>query len=96
MPRGSLLVNVARGGVVDTDALVAACTAKHISAAVDVVEVEPLPAESPVWDTPNLLITPHVGGASSAMRPRMMRLLREQLERFAAGEPLVNVMTGEY
>jgi phosphoglycerate dehydrogenase-like enzyme len=96
MKDGALLVNVARGGVVVTSDLVAELATKRIRAALDVAETEPLPAESPLWSSPNLLITPHVGGASSAMWPRAYRVVREQLERFAAGEPLANVMSGAY
>jgi phosphoglycerate dehydrogenase-like enzyme len=92
----ALLVNVARGPVVDTDALVEALRTERIHAALDVTDPEPLPAGHPLWSAPNLLISPHVGGASSAMWPRAYRLVREQLERFAAGEPLANVMTGDY
>jgi phosphoglycerate dehydrogenase-like enzyme len=96
MKDGALLVNVARGPVVVTDDLVAALEGGRIRAALDVTDPEPLPAGHPLWSTPNLLVSPHVGGASSAMWPRAHRLVREQLERFAAGEPLANVMTGEY
>lgn len=96
MKDGALLVNVARGPVVVTDDLVAALATDRISAAVDVVDPEPLPADHPLWQAPNLLISPHVGGASSAMWPRAHRLVRDQLHRFAAGEPLANVMVGEY
>lgn len=96
MRDGALLVNVARGGVVDTDALVDALRTGRISAALDVTDPEPLPEDHPLWDCPNLLVSPHVGGASSAMEPRAHRLVREQLARFAAGEPLVNVMEGDY
>jgi phosphoglycerate dehydrogenase-like enzyme len=96
MKDGALLVNVARGPVVDTDALVEALNSRRIHAALDVTEPEPLPEGHPLWDAPNLLISPHVGGASSAMWPRAYKLVREQLERFAAGEPLANVMTGRY
>jgi phosphoglycerate dehydrogenase-like enzyme len=96
MKDGALLVNVARGAVVDTDALVAALRSGRICAAVDVTDPEPLPADHPLWGAPNLLVTPHVGGASTAMEPRAYRLVREQLARFAAGHPLVNVMTGDY
>jgi phosphoglycerate dehydrogenase-like enzyme len=96
MRDGALLVNVARGQVVDTDALVTALHSGRISAALDVTEPEPLPPGHPLWQAPNLLISPHVGGASSAMWPRAYRLVREQLTRFAAGEPLVNVMDGAY
>lgn len=96
MREGALLVNVARGPVVDTDALVEALHSGHIRAAVDVTDPEPLPGDHPLWQAPNLLVSPHVGGASSAMWPRAHRLVREQLARFAAGQPLANVMTGEY
>lgn len=96
MKDDALLVNVARGPVVDTDALVAALHTERIHAALDVTDPEPLPEGHPLWSAPNLLISPHVGGASSAMWPRAYRLVREQLERFAAGEPMANVMSGEY
>lgn len=96
MKDGALLVNVARGAVVDTDALVAALGTGRITAAIDVADTEPLPATSPLYDAPGLLISPHVGGASSAMWPRAHRLVRDQLHRYAAGEPLHNVMSGEY
>jgi phosphoglycerate dehydrogenase-like enzyme len=96
MKEGALLVNVARGAVVDTDALVAALECGRVSAAVDVAHVEPLPADHPLWRAPHLLVSPHVGGASSAMWPRAHRLVRDQLHRFAAGEPLWNIMSGEY
>ena len=96
MKDGALLVNVARGPVVDTGALLAALDSGRIRAALDVTDPEPLPAEHPLWDAPNLLVSPHVGGSSSAMWPRAHRLVRDQLHRFAAGEPLVNVMAGEY
>ena len=65
-------------------------------AALDVTDPEPLPEDHPLWRAPNLLVSPHVGGASTAMEPRAYRLVREQLERFAAGQPLENVMAGEY
>jgi phosphoglycerate dehydrogenase-like enzyme len=81
---------------VDTDALLAELTAGRLSAAVDVTDPEPLPADHPLWDAPNLLVSPHVGGASSAMWPRAHRLVRDQLHRFAGGDPLANVMAGDY
>lgn len=94
MKDGALLVNMARGAVIDTEALVAELHTGRITAAVDVADPEPLPAESPLWSAPGLLVSPHVGGASSAMWPRAHRLVRDQLHRYAAGEPLWNVMTG--
>ena len=96
MRRGALLVNVARGPVVVTDDLVAALSDGHVHAALDVTDPEPLPQAHPLWSMPNVLITPHVGGATSAMWPRAYRLVRQQLHRYAAGEPLENVMSGEY
>ena len=96
MKDGALLVNVARGAVVDTGALVAALESGRISAAVDVADTEPMPPDHPFWSAPNLLVSPHVGGASSAMWPRAHRLVRDQLHRYAAGEPLWNIMSGEY
>ncbi|WP_193612743.1 2-hydroxyacid dehydrogenase [Nocardioides lijunqiniae] len=96
MKDGALLVNMARGAVVRTDDLVAALHTGRVTAAVDVAETEPLPADSPLWDAPGLLVSPHVGGASSAMWPRAHRLVRDQLHRFAAGEDLWNVMSGDY
>ncbi len=96
MKHDALLVNVGRGSVVVTDDLVAALHAGTVRAALDVTDPEPLPADHPLWSAPGLLITPHVGGATPAMWPRAYRLVRAQLERFAAGEELANVMTGEY
>ena len=64
MKRGALLVNAARGPVVDTDALVAALSEQRIRAAVDVTDPEPLPADHPLWRAPNCLITPHIGGST--------------------------------
>jgi phosphoglycerate dehydrogenase-like enzyme len=96
MKDGALLVNVARGAAVDTDALVDELRSGRIAAALDVTEPEPLPEDHPLWDCPNLLVSPHVGGASSAMEPRSHALVRAQLARFANGEPLDNVMEGDY
>ncbi len=96
MKNDALLVNVARGPVVVTDDLLAALERGHLHAALDVTDPEPLPADPPLWSAPHVLITPHVGGATPAMWPRAYTLVREQLERFAAGDPLENVMTGEY
>lgn len=96
MKDGALLVNMSRGAVVDTDALLAELRGGRIHAALDVVDPEPLPGDHPLWQAPNLLIAPHVGGNSSAMQPRARRLVREQLHRLAAGEPLANVVRGDY
>jgi phosphoglycerate dehydrogenase-like enzyme len=92
LPDHALLVNVARGKLIDTDALVAELAAGRIQAALDVTDPEPLPADHPLWHAPNVLISPHVGGASSAFGPRADRLIAAQLARFAAGQPLANVV----
>jgi len=88
LAEGALLVNVSRGAVVDTDALVAAVRSGRIRAALDVTDPEPLPAAHPLWNLPGVLISPHVGGNSAAFLPRARRLVAEQLQRFAAGQPL--------
>ncbi|MFE7541483.1 2-hydroxyacid dehydrogenase [Streptomyces platensis] len=92
MKDGALLVNVARGGVVDTKALLAELESGRLYAALDVTDPEPLPTGHPLWHAPGVLITPHVGGPSSAFLPRAKRLIRDQLTLFAAGEPLRNVV----
>ncbi|GAA1001986.1 NAD(P)-dependent oxidoreductase [Subtercola frigoramans] len=96
MKPGALLVNVARGEIVDTDALVAACSAGRIIAALDVTSPEPLPAGHALWKTPGILLTPHIGGTSHASTPRAQKLVADQITRFVQGEPLLNVVAGEY
>ncbi|MFD6226260.1 2-hydroxyacid dehydrogenase [Streptomyces sp. NPDC060232] len=88
MKDGALLVNVSRGPVVDTESLLAEVESGRLRAALDVTDPEPLPAGHPLWHAPNVLITPHVGGSSSAFEPRAKRLVARQLTRFAAGEPV--------
>jgi phosphoglycerate dehydrogenase-like enzyme len=92
MPDDSLLVNLARGSIVDTDALVAEVSSGRLRAALDVTDPEPLPRGHALWSAPGVIITPHVGGASSALWPRAHRLVSEQLRRFADGRPLLHVM----
>ncbi|MFE5740334.1 2-hydroxyacid dehydrogenase [Streptomyces celluloflavus] len=92
MKDGALLVNVARGAIVDTEALLVELTSGRLRAALDVTDPEPLPAAHPLWHAPGVLITPHVGGPSSAFLPRAKRLLRDQLTLFAAGEPVRHVV----
>jgi phosphoglycerate dehydrogenase-like enzyme len=92
MKDGALLVNVARGPVVDTKALLAELENGRITAALDVTDPEPLPQGHPLWHAPGALISPHVGGPTSAFLPRAKRLLVAQLNRFASGEPLQNVV----
>jgi phosphoglycerate dehydrogenase-like enzyme len=93
LPNGALLVNVARGKLVDTAALLAETSTGRIRAALDVTDPEPLPPEHPLWRTPGVLISPHVGGASTAFFPRADRLIAAQLDRFAAGQELENIIT---
>jgi phosphoglycerate dehydrogenase-like enzyme len=92
MKDGALLVNVARGKVADTEALVAEAASGRLRVAVDVTDPEPLPPDHPLWTTPNVLISPHVGGASTAFRPRAVALLQRQLAAYADGRPLDNVV----
>lgn len=92
MKDGALLVNIARGGVVDTDALLAELRAERLRAALDVTDPEPLPPGHPLWQAPGLLLTPHVGGPTSAFMPRAVRLLRDQLNRFARNDELRHVV----
>jgi phosphoglycerate dehydrogenase-like enzyme len=92
MKDGSLLVNVARGPIVNTDALVAELNSKRIFAGLDVTDPEPLPQDHPLWKVPNCIIAPHVGGDSTAFEPRGKKLVEEQLARIASGEGLANIV----
>ncbi|MEU2204123.1 2-hydroxyacid dehydrogenase [Microbacterium oleivorans] len=94
LPDGALVVNVGRGPLIDTDALVRHTAAGRIRAALDVTDPEPLPADHPLWRNDGVLISPHVGGASSAMRPRMVALLRRQIAHVLAGERPENIVIG--
>lgn len=96
MKTGALLVNASRGAIVDTDGLLRALTEKRIRAALDVTDPEPLPPNHPLWWAPNLLITPHVAGDSASFMQRALKLASEQAARFSRGEPLLNVVNGEY
>ncbi|GAA0329394.1 2-hydroxyacid dehydrogenase [Actinoallomurus spadix] len=96
MKDGALLVNAARGAVVDTGALVAELSQGRLRAVLDVTDPEPLPAGHPLWSAPGVFITPHVGGSTPASRRRAVALVRRQLERYVRGETLQNVITGAY
>ena len=90
LPDGALVVNVARGPVVDTDAVLR--HAGRLRFALDVTDPEPLPADHPLWQEPRVLISPHVGGNTSAFRPRIHALVSAQVQAWRAGEPLRNVV----
>jgi phosphoglycerate dehydrogenase-like enzyme len=96
MPDGALLVNVARGPVVVTDALLAELATGRLTAAVDVTDPEPLPPGHPLWSAPGLLLSPHVGGNTSAFMPRARQLVAEQVRRYCNGETPLNVISGDY
>jgi phosphoglycerate dehydrogenase-like enzyme len=92
LPDGALVVNVARGPVADTDAILAEATSGRLRFALDVTDPEPLPDGHPLFALPDVLVSPHVGGATSAMMPRMARLLRDQIERMVRGDEPRNVV----
>ncbi len=96
MRPGALLVNAARGSLVDTDALLAALRDGRVRAALDVTDPEPLPDGHPLWSAPGCLITPHVAGSTDHWKGRAFRLIGDQLRRYTAGEPLLNVRISGY
>ncbi len=93
MPDQAVLVNVARGPVVDTDALLAELTARRLRAVLDVTDPEPLPPDHPLWDAPGVLILPHVGGATVGTNDRAWQVAVEQIAAFAAGQDPPNLVT---
>jgi len=96
MKRGALLVNAGRGPVVETQALVKALNNGLIRAALDVTDPEPLPPDHALWRAPNLLITPHLATDTPRFMGRAFAFAAEQAQRFARGEKLLNIITGEY
>ncbi|MFV0374491.1 2-hydroxyacid dehydrogenase [Microbacterium sp.] len=92
LPDGALVVNVGRGPLIDTDALLAHAERGRIRAALDVTDPEPLPADHPLWALDGVLIVPHVGGASTAMEPRISALVRRQIDRMLADTDPENVV----
>lgn len=94
LPDGALVVNVGRGPVLDTDALLAETTSGRLRAALDVTDPEPLPPGHRLWHAPGTIITPHVAGGAAAFYPKATDFVIEQVRRFVAGEPLRNVVTG--
>jgi phosphoglycerate dehydrogenase-like enzyme len=96
MRDGAVLVNAARGKVVDTDALVTELVSGRLRAALDVTEPEPPPADHPLWTAPNLLLTPHVAASVTGYEARAYAVAAAEIARYAAGEPLHNVVHGDY
>jgi phosphoglycerate dehydrogenase-like enzyme len=96
MKDGALLVNAARGVLVVTDDLVAEVATGRLSAAMDVTDPEPLPPGHPLWELPNVLITPHVGASTPVSARTAEQFVRDQAERYLTGQPLLNVITGDY
>jgi len=93
LKRGAYLINVARGRIVDADALAAAARSRKLAGVgLDVTDPEPLPDSSPLWKLDNVIITPHNAGQSDGSRRRIDLLAQENIRRFAAGEPLLNVV----
>lgn len=92
LPDGALVVNVARGPVLDAAALTGELTSGRLSAALDVTDPEPLPADRPEWGLPNVLITPHIGGDTGAFARRAAEFVAAQAARHLAGGPLENVV----
>lgn len=92
LPDGAVVVNVARGPVVDTAALLRELSSGRLRAVLDVTDPEPLPPDHPLWDAPGLIITPHVGGGTVGWRDRAQRLINDQVLRFVTGDPLQNVV----
>ncbi|WP_055479466.1 2-hydroxyacid dehydrogenase [Sphaerimonospora mesophila] len=96
MKDGAVLVNAARGSVVDVDALLPEVSGGRLRAVLDVAPTEPLPPEHPLWTAPGVFITPHVAGSTPASARRIRKLVREQVIRYLSGRPLANMITGEY
>ena len=94
LPRGAALINVARGGVADESAVIDALKSGQLGRAyLDVFDKEPLPAASPLWDMPNVIITPHSASVSSGNNRRSVEIFLRNLERFARGETLLNQLS---
>jgi phosphoglycerate dehydrogenase-like enzyme len=96
MADGALLVNAARGPVVDTEALLGELHAGRLRAALDVTDPEPLPPDHPLWSAPGLLLTPHVAGSVDGLRERAYAVAAAEIARFAAGREPENLVRGEY
>src|SRR5438128_1615399 len=96
MKRGAYFINIARGGCVVTEDLIAALSSGHLAGAgLDVAAPEPLPSDSPLWTMPNVLITPHVAISGAPYRQKWEEILLENCRRFAGNQPLLNVVDKE-
>jgi len=96
LPDGAIVVNVARGAIVDQDALTAEASSGRLRAGLDVTDPEPLPADHPLWGLDGVLITPHAGGGATGWADRARRLVLDQVERYRDGRDLRNVVTAGY
>jgi phosphoglycerate dehydrogenase-like enzyme len=96
MPDGAVLVNAARGPVVDTGALLRELRSGRLRAALDVTDPEPLPADHPLWSAPGLLLTPHVGGSVPSGTRRAFAVVAEQLAAFVRGDAPPNLVADGY
>ncbi|HWX74081.1 MAG TPA: NAD(P)-dependent oxidoreductase, partial [Solirubrobacteraceae bacterium] len=96
LPERAWVINAARGRIVDQDALLELVQAGRLSAALDVTDPEPLPREHPLWDAPGVLITPHLAGDSPRASRKAFALVGDQVRRYVAGEPLINVVEQGY
>lgn len=92
LPDGALVINVGRGQVLDADAMLAEATSGRLRAGLDVTDPEPLPAGHPLWEAPGVIITPHIAGGAADFYPKAADFIVDQVRRFAAGEPLRNVV----
>jgi phosphoglycerate dehydrogenase-like enzyme len=96
LPDGALVVNVARGALLVTGALLAELRARRLYAFLDVYETEPLASDDPLWSAPNVVLTPHIGGGTTGWQRAAGRLVHDQVARYLRGEPLANVVTEGY
>jgi phosphoglycerate dehydrogenase-like enzyme len=96
LPDGAIVANIARGPIVDTEALADETEAGRLRAFLDVTAPEPLPPEHRLWSAPNVIITPHVGGGTQGWSRRGFQLARDQIARYVAGEMLHNVVSDDY